>query len=158
MQSRRDIQLQRYGEYEMKIIETDERTQNLSGQLAIIFLSLTQVALLLAILYRRYILHIPEEAYGDLQLILAVSVFGYIVARILVGAHVPVVRTRTLIICYVCFVTFMTVVLSIWHGPPTVDNWSSTILPVLLGPAIVILVYVGLARLARKRMRQYLED
>jgi hypothetical protein len=46
----------------------------------------------------------------------------------------------------------MFAVLSLVYGLPTLDNWTNTLLPVLLGPAILIGLYAGLAYLGKKRI------
>ena len=63
----------------------DERTDRLSGKIATVFLGLTQVGLLAIILYRRYYLGQAEDAYSDVRVVLAFSVFGYIAARLYFG-------------------------------------------------------------------------
>jgi len=118
--------------------QRDERTDRLSGYIASIFLGLTQVALLGLILYRRYVLGQPEEAYIDFRMVLMLSVFGYIAARLYFGALVPKFSVRTLLIIYVALVAFLFIVLSAWLGLPTLDNWHNTLLPVVLGPAIIV--------------------
>jgi hypothetical protein len=133
---------------------SDERTQIVTGKIAVIFLGLTQTALLGIILYRRYFLGQSEEHYADIRTVLLISVFGYIAARLYYGAVLPVLSFKTLVYIYVGFVTFLTVVLSIWYGLPTLDNWQNTILPVLLGPAILISVYWLIAHLGKKRIEK----
>jgi hypothetical protein len=115
----------------------DERTESLSGKIATIFLGLTQVGILGIILYRRYYLGQPEEAYSDLRAVLAFSVFGYIAARLYFGALIPKFSLKSLALIYAGFVLFLFVVLSLWFGLPTLDNWQNTILPVVVGPAIL---------------------
>lgn len=133
---------------------SDERMQVLSGKIAMIFLSLTQVGILGIILYRRYILGQGEEYYTDLRIVLALSVFGYIAARLYYGAVLPLLSIRKLVLIYIAFVVFLFVVLSIWLGLPSLDNWQNTILPVVLGPAILISAYWGIAYLGKKRMEK----
>jgi hypothetical protein len=142
----------------MNSMQADERTTHLTGQLAIIFLSLTQVGLLGAILYRRYALGVDPASYNDLRWILGISLFGFIAAKIIAGAHIPLLRARVLILGYIGFVTLLGTILSIWHGLPTRDNWETTILPVLLGPAILLLGYVALCRLRQVHDRRYLSE
>jgi hypothetical protein len=56
---------------------------------------------------------------------------------------------------YAGFVIFLSVILSIWFGLPTVDNWQNTILPVLLGPAILVASYwLVVACLGKKRIER----
>ena len=68
---------------------TDERMVVISGKIAIVFLVFTQMALLGSILYRRFGLHQSKADYADLQIILLISVFGYIAARLYFGAVLP---------------------------------------------------------------------
>jgi hypothetical protein len=131
---------------------SDERMQIISGKIAMIFLGLTQTALLGIILYRRFFLGQSEEIYSDISLVLALSVFGYIAARLYYGAVLPVLSIKTLVYIYVGLVTFLMITLSIAYGLPTTENWQNTILPVVLGPAILISFYWLIAHLGKKRM------
>ncbi|MBI9045121.1 MAG: hypothetical protein JEZ06_11590 [Anaerolineaceae bacterium] len=133
-------------------IISDERMQIISGRIAAIFLGLTQTALLGIILYRRYYLGQGDAYYSDIRLVLGVSVFGSIAARLYYGAVLPMLSLKKLLVIYAAFVTFLTIVLSIWLGLPTLDNWQNTILPVLLGPAILLGAYWLVAYLGKKRM------
>ena len=133
---------------------TDERMQIVTGRIAVIFLSLTQTAILGIILYRRYFLGQGDEYYNDIRIVLGVSVFGYIAARLYYGAVLPVLSFKKLAAIYVGFVVFLSVVLSIWFGLPTIDDWQNTILPVLLGPAILVSAYWLMAYLGKKRMEK----
>jgi len=136
-------------------IVSDERMQIVSGRIAFIFLGLTQTAILMAILRRRYFLGQSEEFYGDFRFVLGLSVFGYIAARLYYGAVLPILSFKKLFYIYAGFVTFLFVVLSIWFGLPTLDNWTNTILPVLLGPAILLFLYWIFAYLGKKRMDKF---
>ncbi len=133
---------------------SDERMQVITGRIAVIFLSLTQTAILGIILYRRYFLGQDETYYNDIRIVLGFSVFGYIAARLYFGAVLPVLSIKKLAAIYVAFVIFLSIVLSIWLGPPTVDNWQNTILPVLLGPAILAAAYWLMAYLGKRRMEK----
>ena len=133
---------------------SDERMQTITGRIAVIFLSLTQTAILGIILYRRYFLGQPDEYYSDIRIVLGVSVFGYIAASLYFGAGLPVLSIKKLGYIYAGFVIFLSVILSIWFGLPTVDNWQNTILPVLLGPAILVAAYWLVACLGKKRIER----
>lgn len=130
---------------------SDERMAILTGRLAIIFLGVTQTMLLLALLYRRYVLGQPEDMYTDIRIILAVSVFGFIGLRLWLGALIPLISVKTLLGIYVGFVVLLFVILSFWYGLPGLDNWQNTILPVVLGPAILIGFFWLMAKLGNKR-------
>jgi apolipoprotein N-acyltransferase len=137
---------------------SDERMQIITGRIAVVFLSLTQTAILGIILYRRYFLGQDEAYYSDIRIVLGFSVFGYIAARLYYGAVLPVLSIKKLVAIYVGFVIFLTIVLSIWLGPPTLDNWHNTILPVLLGPAILAAAYWLMAYLGKRRMEKEISE
>ena len=132
-------------------ISSDERMIELTGKLANIALSLTQLALLGAILYRRYVLGQGEENYSDIQIILGLSVFGYIAARLYFGAVLPVLSIKATLRIYIVSVVFLFITLSFIYGLPSLDNWHNTILPVSLGPAILLGLYWGFAYLGKRR-------
>jgi len=93
--------------------------------------------------------------YSDFRLILGLSVFGYIAVRLYYGAVLPILSFRKLFYIYIGFVGFLFAVLSIWLGLPTLDNWTNTILPVLLGPAILLFLYWLFTYLGKKRMDRF---
>ena len=133
---------------------SDERMQVLSGRIAVIFLTLTQVGILSVILRRRYFLGQGNEYYSDIRIVLALSVFGYIAARLYYGAVLPLLSVGKLLTIYLAFVAFLFVTLSVWFGLPTLDNWQNTILPVVLGPAIMLGGYWLMAYLGKKRLEK----
>jgi len=135
-----------------KLQNTDERMEALSGRIAFIFLGLTQVSLLGAILYRRMILGQSQDQFSDLRLILILSVFGYVAARLYYGAILPVLSLRILFIAYFGLTALLFIVLSLWLGLPSLDNWQNTILPVVIGPAILVGTYGVMAFLGKKRL------
>ena len=135
----------------------DERLATIAGKIAIIVLPLTQVALLLAVLYRSYVLNQPDEAFTDIRLILGVSVFGYIGASLFWGGYFPIIKIKTLLIIYLALVMGLFTVLSMVYGLPKLDNWMNTLLPVLLGPAILVSLYAGAAYLGHKRIERDIE-
>lgn len=138
---------------------TDERMVAISGKIAIVFLVFTQMALLGSILYRRYGLDQSEVDYVDLRMILLISVFGYIATRLYFGAVLPKLSIRKLVNIYFGLVVVLFVVLSIWLGLPSLDNWTNTLLPVLLGPAILVGLYWFFAYWGNRRLEKtFTED
>jgi hypothetical protein len=132
----------------------DERTQALSGKIAVILLALTQTALLIAILYRRFVLGMEEESYQDLRIILFLSVFSFIGVRLYLGAVLPVFSFRIIARIYAGLVLFLLITLSLWLGLPELSNWQNTILPVFAGPAILLAGYSGLVYLGQRRIER----
>ena len=137
-----------------KLFQSDERMGAISGKMAFIFLGLTQTALLASILYRSLVLGQNQEQYVDIRLILLLSVFGYIAARLYYGAILPTLSLRTLFFIYIGLVVVLFVTLSLWMGWPDLDNWQNTILPVVLGPAILVAGYGLLAHFGNKRIEK----
>ena len=140
------------------ILSIDERTSAISGKIAFIFLVLTQTALLVDILYGRFIAGNPPEAARDIRLILFVSVFGYIAARLYYAVILPVPTMKLLVSIYIGLVLFLLIVLSLWLGLPKPDNWQNTVLPVLLGPAVLLGLYWLLAYLGNRRLDKQIDE
>lgn len=132
----------------------DERVAGTAGKIAAIVLPLTQVALLVAVLYRAYVLNQPDSEFTDLRVILGISVFGYIGASLFWGGYFPLARARVLLIVYLALVIGLFAVLSLVYGLPTADNWTNTLLPVLIGPGILVGLYAGLAYWGQKRIEK----
>ena len=130
----------------------DERTQQVSGQSAAITLGLTQVALGLTLLFRLYILDQPDTEVRDLQYVLLGSIIGYFMLRSFLGGIMPVPTVRQALIAYGGMVVFLFVVLSLWLGLPDLNDWTNNILPVIVGPAIIVGGYWIIAALGKRRV------
>ena len=141
-----------------KLFATDERMVRINGNIAIIFLGLTQITLLIAILYRSMVLGQSQEQYGDISFILFLSVFGYIAARLYYGGILPVLTVKTLVLFYIVLTLFLFIILVLWLGLPDLQNWQNTILPVVVGPAILVFGYGLLAYFGKKRIEKEIID
>lgn len=102
----------------MSFSNYDERTSMVSGKVSQVVLALTQVALVIAILNRAYLLDQPDAQFGDLRIILGLSLAGNILASLYFGGHYPVLSLGTLFRIYLVAVVGLFVVLSIWFGLP----------------------------------------
>ena len=77
----------------------DERSHQINGMIAQVFLGLTQIFLAAILFYRLYVLGQPDAQLNDLRLLLAFSIFGYIAARLFFGGiptAIAVLMTATL--------------------------------------------------------------
>ena len=128
-----------------KII-TDERTRSTTQQAAAIWLGVTQVLLAGVIFYRLYLLGQPDEQLRDFQAVLAISIFGYLLMTAYTGGLLPAPTWKGAAFMYVVLVLAITMISVLSHGWPASDEWSSTWLPALAGPAILIGAYTFVLR------------
>ena len=142
----------------MNKFNVDERTSQTAGRISTITLTFTQMGLLGIILYRAYVLQQPDQNFRDMQAVLFLSIFGQMFASLYFGGHLPVFDLKTLGKIYLAFVAGLTVILSIWYGLPKLSEWSNTILPVTVGPAILVGLYHLFSQWGQKRMSQDLEE
>lgn len=142
----------------MTISNYDERTAMVSAKVSQIVLALTQLALLIAILNRAYLINQPDAEFNDIRIILALSLAGNILASLYFGGHYPVLKPRVLLRIYLVSVLVLFVVLSIWFGLPELNEWRTTLLPITAGPAIVLALYYLVSRFSERRMQKNLES
>lgn len=142
----------------MKSTLFDERTLNVNARVSQIALVLTQLGLLGIILFRSYFLDQPDNLNNDLRILLGLSVFGTMFATLLFGGMLPQVRFRSIAVIYLGFVALLFIVLTLWLGLPDLSDWQNNILPVLLGPAILLGAYWFFAWLGAKRIESQIEE
>jgi hypothetical protein len=142
----------------MKPTLFDERTLNTNARVSQVTLVLTQVGLLGIILFRSYYLDQPDSANNDLRILLALSVFGTMFTTLFFGGMLPKIKFRTIALVYVGFVALLAVILTLWLGPPDLADWQNNILPVVLGPAILLGAYWFFTWLGAKRIEKQIED
>jgi hypothetical protein len=137
---------------------SDERMAVVSGRISTIVLVLTQTALLVDILYHRFALGLSSKDTQDLRWILLGSVTLYIAVRLVYGAVLPVLSWKVLVGAYVVLAGGLFVVLSLWLGLPDPADWQNTILPVVLGPALIVGAYAALAYWGNKRLEKDISE
>lgn len=121
-----------------------------------IMLGLTQVALGTIILVRLYILDQPDAEVRDFQIVLLGSIVGYFILRSFLGGIMPVPTARQAVIAYVLMVVGLFTVLSLWLGLPDLSEWTTNILPVTLGPGLIVGGYWLIAALGKWRIERQL--
>ena len=141
----------------MKQTLFDERTLQIHARISQITLMLTQLGLLAIILFRVYYLQQPDNANNDLRILLGLSIFGTMFATLFYGGMLPKVRFRTIVYIYLGFVAFLFIVLSLWLGLPDLSDWQNNILPVVVGPAILLGAYLFFAWLGGERIERQIE-
>jgi phosphoglycerol transferase MdoB-like AlkP superfamily enzyme len=138
-------------------LQIDERTQSTTRFAAAIWLGVTQLLLVGVIFYRLYVLGQPDEEIRDFQAVLAISLFGYLALQLFLGGVMPVPTWKGAVLFYVLLSGAIAAVCLAIYGWPQPDQWTTTWLPTLLGPALLIGAYVLVARLGRWRMERQLE-
>ena len=132
----------------------DERSQQVAGQSAMIMLGLTQVALGVVLLVRLYVFDQPDAELRDIQWVLLGSIVGYFALRSFLGGIMPVPTPKQAVLAYLSLTLFLFVVLSLWLGLPDLSEWTTNILPAILGPAIIVGGYWLMAALGKRRIER----
>jgi len=131
---------------------TDERTERLNGIITSYVLFLTQAAFSLMIAYKRYVLGMDTVYYQGFDLILIISMLVYWAARLFLNGILPAIHWKWMLLIYAISVAVISIPSALIHGLPTAENWSSTILPAALGPAVILLGYWFLTYLGKRRL------
>ncbi len=137
----------------MKPILVDERTEHINGMAALICLVLTQLALMGVVVYKRYILGLPQEAYTEITWIAFFSMGGYWLIRLYLSGVLPVLSIKQILVIYVLLVAVISVPTYFIHGWPAAENWYEVLYPVI-GVALVLGFYSLAAYLGKRRIEQ----
>ena len=135
----------------------DERKQATTRYAAAIWLGVTQLLLVGVIVYRLYVLGQPDEQIRDFQAVLAISLFGYMGLQLFLGGIMPIPTWKGALVFYLVLTGAIVAVCLAIYGWPRPEEWSNTWLPALLGPAILLGAYMGVARLGHWRIDRQLE-
>jgi hypothetical protein len=141
-----------------EMFKADERSRALNGTIAQVFLGLTQMGLLGIVFYRLYVLGQPDAELSDLRMLVALSIFGYIAARLYYGGILPELAWKPALIAYVALAGLITGVCLLIYGFPAPEDWANTWLPTLLGPALLIGLYALVAWLGKRRIEAEIAD
>jgi hypothetical protein len=136
----------------------DERTVQVHARISQFTLMLTQLGLLAIILFRVYYLKQPDNANNDLRILLGLSIFGTLFTTLFYGGMLPQIKLKTVVYIYLGFVAFLFTILSLWLGPPDLNDWQNNILPVIIGPAIMLGAYWLFAWLGARRLEKQLGE
>ena len=136
----------------------DERVRMTVGRWSNAWLGVTQLLLFGVIFYRLYILGQPDAELNDFRLVLAVSVLGSFGLHLYLGGLLPVPTWKGALICYLVLVLTICGVCLPLYGLPAAEQWASTWLPALLGPALFISAYWLVAFLGERRVEKLLDS
>jgi hypothetical protein len=141
-----------------KWFQIDERVQQVSGTVSMIFLGLTQGGLLIAIFYQRYILSRPDIFYNDLAIILGSSTIGYWITNLFLGGILPKVSFRCLVGAYLGFSLTIFLPYIIIRGLPGQGSWGTLLLVSFGAPAVLFSGYVIAAVLGNRRLNRMVDS
>ena len=136
----------------------DERTRSNTRYAAAIWLGVTQILLAGVVFYRLYVLGQPDEQVRDFQAVLGISVFGYLALQLFLGGVMPNPTWRGALVSYLVLTFSIVTGCLVIYGWPPLSDWTSTWLPALLGPAILVGVYVLAARLGQRRIERLIDE
>jgi peptidoglycan/LPS O-acetylase OafA/YrhL len=134
----------------------DERDAQINGAVAFLCLMLTQLGLAGVILYKRYVLGLPPEAYAELTWILGLSLGAYWLVRLYLRGVLPVPSVRAALAIYGFAVLIISVPTYFIHGWPAPARWFEVLYPVV-GVAVVLALYTLVAYLGKRRIDQLAE-
>lgn len=135
-------------------ITVDERSRTQTWGIAAVWLGLTQVLLAGIIFYRLYILGQPDEQIRDFSIVLSISLFGHLAMQLFYSGVLPQLTWKGMLAAWAVLAGLITVVSASIHGWPAAEEWATTWLPALLGPAILVAAYVLFAWLGQWRVER----
>ena len=137
-----------------KRLVVDERVRNSVGKWSMPWLGITQLMLLGVLLYRLYVVGQPDEQLTDFRIVLAVSVLGAFGLHLYLGGILPVPTWKGALLSYAILVVVVAAIGIGVHGVPAANEWATTWLPGLAGPAIFVSLYWFTARLGERRVER----
>lgn len=136
----------------IKWVQTDERTELVSSKISFVFLGMTQVGLLGAIIYQRYIQDLPPAYYNDLAIIFGISVIGYWLFSLYLGGVLPDLSLRSLLAAYLILVLAIGIPHILIRGLPQGRELVDRLLIMLGAPAVFVGGYAFVSALGNRRL------
>jgi len=138
-------------------VKIDERMRSNTRYAAAIWLGVTQILLASVIFYRLYVLGQPDAEIRDFQIVMAISIFGGLALQFFLGGVMPIPTWRGALAVYLAFTSIIVTGCLIIYGWPKPEEWASTWLPALSGPALLLCGYALVARLGQWRVERQIE-
>jgi hypothetical protein len=135
----------------------DERTERINGLVSFYVLMLTQLALAMVIMYKRYVLGLPIEEYAEMSVIMGLSVGGYWALRLYFSGILPMVSLKRLVVIYFVAVALIWIPTYLIVGWPDPSKWYEVLYP-FIGVGVALGVYALAAYLGKRRLGKFLSD
>lgn len=140
----------------MTHIFVDERTEHVNGLASFLCLMLTQIALVAVVVYKRYFLGLPQEAYAEIAWIAGLSMGGYWAIRLYLSGILPVISFKRMLAIYIALVSAIFIPTYLIHGWPAADRWYEVLYP-FIGAAVVLGFYSIVSYLGKRRIELLIE-
>jgi hypothetical protein len=137
----------------MNRIFVDERTEHINGLVSFFCLMLTQIALVSVVVYKRYFLELPPEAYAEISWIAGLSMAGYWAIRLYLSGILPVISFKKMLAIYIVLVAVIFIPTYFIHGWPVKERWYEVLYP-FIGVAVILGFYSLVAYLGKHRLEQ----
>lgn len=141
-----------------KWIQSDERSELISGKISFIFLGLTQAGIFIAIFYQRYVMGRAPDYYNDLAILFGISVIGYWLFSLYLGGVLPALSIRLTLAGYLFLVLMIGLPHTIIRGFPEGNEWIQRALIIFGGPAILVGGYSLVAALGKRRLDRLMKE
>ena len=135
----------------------DERTERINGLVSFYVLMLTHLALAAVIVYKAYVLKLPEESYAELSVIMGLSMGGYWAMRLYFSGILPVISLKKLLVIYFLGVAMIWIPTYLIGGWPAPSHWYQVLYP-FIGVAVVLGFYSLVAYLGKRRLEKDLSE
>ena len=135
----------------------DERTEGINGLVSFYVLMLTHLALAVVIVYKAYVLKLPEETYAELSVIMGLSMGGYWALRLYFSGILPVISFKKLLVIYFVGVAIIWIPTYLIVGWPSPSQWHQVLYP-FIGVAVVLGFYSLVAYLGKRRLEKELSE
>lgn len=137
----------------MAHIFVDERTEHVNGLASFLCLMLTQIALVAVVMYKRYFLGLPQEAYAEIVWIAGLSMGGYWAIRLYLSGILPVISFKRMLAIYIALVSAIFIPTYLIHGWPAAERWYEVLYP-FIGVTVILGFYSTVAYLGKRRIEQ----
>ncbi len=137
----------------MKHLFGDERTEQINGLVSFLCLMLTHLGLVSVIVYKRYFLGLPQDAYAEISWIAGLSMASYWAIRLYLSGILPVVPFTRMLLIYLLLVMAISVPTYFIHGWPSAERWYEVLFP-FIGVAVTLSFYSLVAYLGKRRIER----
>jgi hypothetical protein len=139
------------------LFNLDERTERINGNISFWVMTLTQIALVGVIFYKRYVLGLPMQEYIELEWIVGLSMGSYWALRLYLSGILPVISLKKMLVIYFIAAAVIFIPTLLIVGWPAPEQWYQVLYP-FIGVAVVLGFYSLVAYLGKRRLDKEIMD